>query len=233
MANCVSTERTVKQYKHRFFEEVMATAPGAVLEVGCGAGAFLKDAAKRGCKLTGLEVSRDLVTDLQQAGIEAQIGRAEELPFEDGSFDIVVFQYVLHHCESLEQSLAEAVRVARRGVFVLEAWYDESIASQRVALGFDRWLKTVDRRTGEVNNEFPNASDLVACFPDLDAFFIEYSYHLILRPVQVNTVRAIGEAQLAKIDNDHSLRRELETILDEAKHVGLSDDGALFMAIRK
>jgi ubiquinone/menaquinone biosynthesis C-methylase UbiE len=210
MANCVSTERTVKQYKHRFFEEVMATAPGAVLEVGCGAGAFLKDAAKRGCKLTGLEVSRDLVTDLQQAGIEAQIGRAEELPFEDGSFDIVVFQYVLHHCESLEQSLAEAVRVARRGVFVLEAWYDESIASQRVALGFDRWLKTVDRRTGEVNNEFPNASD-----------------------VQVNTVRAIGEAQLAKIDNDHSLRRELETILDEAKHVGLSDDGALFMAIRK
>jgi ubiquinone/menaquinone biosynthesis C-methylase UbiE len=127
MPNRASTERTRKQYKHRFFEEVMATAPAAVLEVGCGAGAFLKGAAKHGCKATGLEVNRDLVMELQQAGIEAQIGRAEELPFKDRSFDIVVFQYVLHHCESLELSLAEAVRVARHGVFVLEAWYDESI----------------------------------------------------------------------------------------------------------
>jgi ubiquinone/menaquinone biosynthesis C-methylase UbiE len=217
MPNRASTERTRKQYKHRFFEEVMATAPAAVLEVGCGAGAFLKGATEHG----------------QQAGIEAQIGRAEELPFKDRSFDIVVFQYVLHHCESLELSLAEAVRVARRGVLVLEAWYDESIASQRAALSFDRWSKTVDRRTGVVNNEFPNAANLLTCFPNLDAFFIDYSYHLILRPIQLDTVRAMGEAQLVKVDNDPLLRRELETILGEAKHVGLSDDGALFMAIRK
>jgi ubiquinone/menaquinone biosynthesis C-methylase UbiE len=131
MPNLAPAERPTKQYQRRFFEEVMATAPGSVLEVGCGQGFFLKDAAKRGCRVVGIEVNRDLVTELTEAGIEAQLGRAEKLPFEDGSFDVVVFQYVLHHCENLAQALAEAVRIARSGGLVLEAWYDQSIASQR------------------------------------------------------------------------------------------------------
>jgi len=59
----------------------MATAPGPILEVGCGQGFFLKDAAKRGCRVVGIEVNRDLVTELTEAGIEAQLGRAEKLPF--------------------------------------------------------------------------------------------------------------------------------------------------------
>jgi SAM-dependent methyltransferase len=83
----------------------MATAPVAVLEVGCGGGAFLKDAAQRGCRVAGVEVDKNLVTELREAGIDAQLGRAEELPFEDRSFDTLVFQYVLHHCESLAQAL--------------------------------------------------------------------------------------------------------------------------------
>lgn len=211
----------------------MATAPIAMLEVGCGRGAFLRDAAQRGCRVAGVEVGKNLVTKLRETGIDAQLGRAEELPFEDRSFDTVVFQYVLHHCESLAQALREAVRVARCSVFVLEAWYDQSIPSQRLALSFDQWSKTIDRRTGIVNNEFPSAADLLACIPNADAFLIEHSYHLILQPMQLDAVRSIGEAQLAKVGNDPILRRQLEAILDEAGRIGLSDDGALSMAIRK
>ncbi len=211
----------------------MATAPRAVLEIGCGRGVFLKDAAKRGCRVAGIEVNEDLLAELREAGIEAQLGRAEKLPFKNGDFDAVVFQYVLHHCENLAQALAEAVRVAQSSVFVLEAWYDQSIASQRVALSYDLWSKTIDRRTGIVNNEFPSASDLLSYLPNLDEFFLEYSYHLILQPVQLEAVRAAGEAQLAKIGHDLTLRGQLEAILEEARQVGFSDDGALSMAIRK
>src|SRR6267154_5794150 len=81
MPNLAPAERPTKQYQRRFFEEVMATAPGSVLEVGCGQGFFLKDAAKRGCRVVGIEVNRDLVTEPTEAGIEAQLGRAEKLPF--------------------------------------------------------------------------------------------------------------------------------------------------------
>jgi ubiquinone/menaquinone biosynthesis C-methylase UbiE len=214
MPNFPPVERPTKKYKRRFFEEVMATAPGSVLEVGCGQGVFLKDAAKRGCRVAGIEVNRDLVTELREA-------------------DVVVFQYVLHHCENLAQALAGAIRVARSGVLVLEAWYDQSIASQRVALSFDMWSKMIDRRTGIVNNEFPSAADLLRCLPNPDGFLIEYSYQLILQPVQLETVRAVGEAQLAKVGHDPNLRDQLEAILDEARRVGFSDDGALSMAIRK
>jgi ubiquinone/menaquinone biosynthesis C-methylase UbiE len=118
MPNGRSGERTRTHYKHRFFERVMASAPGAILEVGCGRGAFLKEATRRGCRVIGLEADNELVMELQEAGIGAQLGRAEELPFKNASFDVVVFQYVLHHCENLAQALGEAVRVARRGVFV-------------------------------------------------------------------------------------------------------------------
>jgi hypothetical protein len=34
------------------------------------------------------------------------------------------------------------------------------------------WSKTIDRRTGMVNNEFPSAADLLACIPNVDAFLI-------------------------------------------------------------
>ena len=233
MPNGRSGERTRTHYKHRFFERVMASAPGAILEVGCGRGAFLKEATRRGCRVIGLEADNELVMELQEAGIGAQLGRAEELPFKDASFDVVVFQYVLHHCENLAQALGEAVRVARRGVFVLEAWYDQAIPSQRVALSFDRWSKTIDRRTGIVNNEFPNANDLLASIPGAKPFLIEYTYQLLLRLIQMDTVRSIGEAQLARIGDDPILRRQLEAILDEARQFGISDDGALSMQIRK
>jgi hypothetical protein len=118
-------------------------------------------------------------------------------------------------------------------VFVLEAWYDQSIPSQRVALSFDRWSKTIDRRTGTVNNEFPGAVDVLACFSDIDAFLIEYSYHLILQPMELEAIRRVGETQLAKVSNDPILRNQLEAILNEAGRIGLTDDGALSMAIRK
>jgi hypothetical protein len=51
--------------------------------------------------------------------------------------------------------------------------------------------------------------------------------------VQLETVRALGTAQLAKVGHDPNLRDQLEAILDEARRVGFSDDGALSMAIRK
>jgi hypothetical protein len=95
------------------------------------------------------------------------------------------------------------------------------------------WSKMIDRRTGIVNNEFPSAADLLPCLPNPDGFLIEYSYHLILQPVQLGTVRVLGEAQLARVGHDPNLRDQLEAILDEARRVGFSDDGALSMAIRK
>ena len=46
---------------------------------------------------------------------------AEELPFEDDSFDLAVVSAGLHHCRSPHRALLELYRVARRAAVALEA----------------------------------------------------------------------------------------------------------------
>jgi SAM-dependent methyltransferase len=46
---------------------------------------------------------------------------AEELTYDEGSFDLVAVSGGLHHCRSPHRALLEMYRVARRAIFVLEA----------------------------------------------------------------------------------------------------------------
>ena len=221
------------RYRERFFSMVMSDAPGSVLDVGCGDGAFLRRARERGCAVAGLETDADRVAALAQDGIPAQQGRAEALPFGDGSFDAIVLEYVAHHCADLARALAEAVRVARRGVYVLDAWYDEAIASQRTALAFDLWSKSIDRRLGMVHNACPTAVELMAPLAGRGDVAIDYTQMLILQDMALDTLRAAGTEQLARVANDAASAAALDSILDEARRAGASEDGALIMAIRK
>jgi SAM-dependent methyltransferase len=221
------------RYRERFFESVMGDAPGSILDVGCGDGAFLRRARERGCKVAGLEPDPGHLAALSQVGIPAQQGHAETLPFGDGAFDGVVFEYVAHHCADLARALVEAVRVARRGVYLLDAWYDETIASQRSALVFDRWSKSIDRRLGMVHNACPTATELMACLSGSGDLTIDYAQMLILKDMTVDALRAAGTEQLARVANDPTDAAALDSILDEARRVGVTEDGALIMAIRK
>ena len=45
----------------------------------------------------------------------------QQLPFGDGSFDLTVVNYGLHHCRSPHRALLELYRVSRKGVLVLES----------------------------------------------------------------------------------------------------------------
>jgi methionine biosynthesis protein MetW len=72
-----------------------------VLDVGCGAGALgaaLRE--ERGIEVVGLELSADAAVRARErldAVVEADLDDLEELPFERGSFDAMVFGDVLEH----------------------------------------------------------------------------------------------------------------------------------------
>jgi SAM-dependent methyltransferase len=58
-----------------------------LLDIGCGGGVFMRHARElTGCRVTGLDHSRDMV---RLAGPDAVFGKAEQLPFPDGSFTAV------------------------------------------------------------------------------------------------------------------------------------------------
>jgi SAM-dependent methyltransferase len=105
-----------------------AALPPSILEIGCGDGrrlAWLKDNRKFEC--FGIEPSERAVEIARRRGIDVRRGTAEQLPFDNRSFDIVVFGFCLYLCdrEDLFRIASEADRVLKSsGWLVLLDFYD-------------------------------------------------------------------------------------------------------------
>ena len=226
--------RPHERYKQDLLAEVARFAPESVLDVGCGAGELLRNCISAGiARCVGIEPDLEAVAALKTAGLDARPGRAEALEFPASSFDIVTFDYVAHHVEHIELGLAEAMRVARRAVIVLDPWYDLSIESQRVAADFDLWLKRIDRRRGMVHDPSVTAAQLMRPFIGRDEWQIDCRHRLILQPLPLYEIEAQAKRQLAAAGPSRPLEDALERLLDRARQHGVSDDGAiLFSATR-
>jgi SAM-dependent methyltransferase len=156
------------------------------------------------------------------------------LPFEAESIDLVVFSYTAHHIANWPAALSEALRVSRRGVVVLDPWYDERIPSQATALAFDRWCKRIDRANGMVHNDCLDAQALLGADtlarPGLR---VKYEYMLALSELGVPALEEAATAQLAAAQEPERWRLALAGILNAAQATGYSDDGAILLAITK
>ncbi|HET9215352.1 MAG TPA: class I SAM-dependent methyltransferase [Terriglobia bacterium] len=221
-------------YKQDLLAEITAFAPASVLDVGCGAGDLLRSCISSGIeRCMGIEPDPEAVAALKADGLDARLGRAEALEFPALSFDVVAFDYVAHHVEHLELGLAEAIRVARRAVVVLDPWYDLTIESQRVAADFDLWLKRIDRRLGMVHDPSLTAAQLARPFGGREEWRIDCRHRLILQPRPLDEIEEKAKRQLAATGPSRALEDALEILLDRARRHGLSDDGAiLFVATR-
>jgi ubiquinone/menaquinone biosynthesis C-methylase UbiE len=110
-------------------------ATDRVLDVGagdCRLAARLHE--KVGCAVVPVDVE-----DFNQTELKLTLFDGQRLPFEDQSFDAVLLVFVLHHAEDAAAVLAEARRVSRSRIIVLEdvttSWWDRMMFR-----GFHRWL---------------------------------------------------------------------------------------------
>ena len=93
-------------------------AGGDVLSVGCGPNPGRHLFPAPAFRLTGADVDPDHVERARAQADEAVVARAGELPFADGSFDVVLYRLVLHHVAyqgPLRPVLGEAARLLRPG----------------------------------------------------------------------------------------------------------------------
>lgn len=101
-----------------------------VLEIGCGGGdrlGWLKN--KLGCSCWGIEPSAQAVAYAQSAGINAVQGTADQLPYDDSTFDIVIFGFCLYLCDrdDLFKIASEADRVLQSpGWLIIKDFYAEN-----------------------------------------------------------------------------------------------------------
>ena len=75
-----------------------APAARRLLDVGCGAGLFLKAAERAGWEVAGVELSTDAVTFARdRLALDVRAERAEAMSFPAKSFDVAVMSEVIEH----------------------------------------------------------------------------------------------------------------------------------------
>jgi len=90
-----------------------------ILDVGCGTGANLLMLSKYG-DAEGVDVSEDALAFCRERGLDkVKLGAGEELPYEDGTFDLVTAFDVVEHMDDDLAGLREMRRVLRPGGRVL------------------------------------------------------------------------------------------------------------------
>ena len=111
---------------------VGVTADDAVLDVACGTGNATIPAAQTGARTTGLDLTPELLEGARRRAADAGVdvewveGDAESLPFEDGSFDVVLSTFGCMFVPDHERAATEIARVLRPGGRVgIAAWTPE------------------------------------------------------------------------------------------------------------
>lgn len=139
--------------------EIIKPRPGMrVLDVGAGRGWASKHLALAGCEVVAIEITDDDQVGLgraraimEQAGtcFDTIIADNENLPFVDGTFDLIFGSAVLHHTSNLNRLIASLQRVLRPGgrmisicepcipVHVDEADLRETVLAEELAYGIN------------------------------------------------------------------------------------------------
>lgn len=104
------------RYRDRFLAFLPA-AGAATLDLGCGEGRVARDLVAAGHTVTGVDASPTLVNAArtEDAASTYLVGDAADLPFDDGSFDLVVAYNTLMDVDDLPGSVREAGRVLGPG----------------------------------------------------------------------------------------------------------------------
>jgi SAM-dependent methyltransferase len=118
-------------------DRVGVRAGEQLLDVATGAGNVAIPAAARGARVTGLDLTPELLAVARTRAAEQSVevtwleGDAEALPFADASFDRVTSCFGVIFAPRHEQAASELVRVARAGATIaFTAWTPEGLNGQ-------------------------------------------------------------------------------------------------------
>jgi ubiquinone/menaquinone biosynthesis C-methylase UbiE len=133
-----------------------------ILDVGTGTGDFLAVLKKTFplAKITGVDPNLESIGEAEKLFPEVTFEKmyAENLSFQDHTFDLVSISMALHHLPEIEKAFAEMLRVLKPGgwIIVSELFSDNLNAAQEVHKMFHHFRSKTDRILGVSHNEtFP------------------------------------------------------------------------------
>jgi demethylmenaquinone methyltransferase/2-methoxy-6-polyprenyl-1,4-benzoquinol methylase len=93
-------------------------AGSSVLDVATGTGAVALELVGRGCTVTGLDQSAEMLAVARRRlpdSVRLVEGDADHLPFTDGEFESLTFTYLFRYVDDPAATLRELARVVRPG----------------------------------------------------------------------------------------------------------------------
>ena len=113
-----------------------------VLDVACGTGNTAIPEAKKGADVTGVDIASNLIEQARERaaaeGVKAKfdVGDAEDMQYEDASFDAVVTMFGAMFAPRPDVTAAEMKRVCKPGGFIAMAnWTPESFTGAMFKIG--------------------------------------------------------------------------------------------------
>jgi ubiquinone/menaquinone biosynthesis C-methylase UbiE len=136
-----------------------------LLEIGIGAGTDFVRFARAGAVATGVDLTEHAVAlvrrrlELEGLTAEVRTADAENLPFEDESFDRVYSWGVLHHTPDTARSVGEAIRVLHPGgelcvmLYARHSWISYGMWVRHALLAGRPWRSLSDVLAGHMESE--------------------------------------------------------------------------------
>ncbi|HUY64820.1 MAG TPA: class I SAM-dependent methyltransferase [Acidimicrobiales bacterium] len=114
------------RWRRQLVDAIAEGTPSLVLDVATGtAGVALALAERTGATVIGVDLTEAMARqgrhNVRQAGVSRiaiALGRGEQLPFADASFDALSFTYLLRYVDDPRATMAELARVVRPGAVV-------------------------------------------------------------------------------------------------------------------
>jgi len=133
-------------YSNELYDSLFefGVAPGArVLDVACGTGLVLGELDRRGCGVTGVDVSAPMLERARRRVMTATYVQAfaEALPFADSAFDAATFAQAFHWFDQ-PAVLEEMRRVVRPGG-TIAIWWKHLMRGEPIRLHRDRAARAV------------------------------------------------------------------------------------------
>jgi demethylmenaquinone methyltransferase/2-methoxy-6-polyprenyl-1,4-benzoquinol methylase len=113
-----------RRWRTAMIDRVVGSDPKLILDVACGpCGVTMKLAKRTAARIVGLDLSEEMLRvgqkNISDAGLDDRvalvIGRGEQLPFADATFDALTFTYLLRYVKDPAATLAELARVVKPG----------------------------------------------------------------------------------------------------------------------
>jgi len=86
-----------------------------ILDIGCGLGTYVRKLRAFSDDVFGVDIDPDKVAQAQKQLAHIYQAPAEELPFPNAHFDVILLHEVLEHVTNDRQAVNEAYRVAKTG----------------------------------------------------------------------------------------------------------------------